>query len=38
MTIIVAGIDVSKNGLDVHAEGERCHFDNDKTGFRALNR
>ena len=28
MTIIVAGIDVSKNGLDVHAEGESRHFDN----------
>ena len=38
MTIIVAGIDVSENGLDVHAEGESRHFDNDKTGFRALNR
>ena len=37
-TPIVAGIDVSKAHLDVylHPDGAQHHFDNDKTGWRAL--
>jgi len=33
---IVAGIDVSKGRLDVHASGENENFPNDRNGFRAL--
>ena len=36
MTTIVAGIDVSKAFLDVHADGEDRRFDNGGTGFCAL--
>ena len=36
MTIVVAGIDVGKASLDVHAAGDDRRFDNDSTGFRAL--
>jgi len=32
----VAGIDVSKARLDVHASGENRSFANDRNGFRAL--
>ena len=36
MTTIVAGIDVSKATLDVHAGGSDRRFDNHRTGFCAL--
>ena len=36
MTTIVAGIDVSKATLDVHADGSDRRFDNHRTGFCAL--
>ena len=36
MATIVAGIDVSKAVLDVHAAGDDRIFDNTGTGFRAL--
>ena len=38
MSKVVAGIDVSKSSLDVHAAGkERC-FANDSTSWRALDK
>ena len=36
MTIVIAGVDVSKAVLDVHVKGVDRTFANDKTGFRAL--
>lgn len=38
MDKVVAGIDVSKASLDVHAAGEECCFANDSTSWRALAR
>ncbi len=36
MTNVVAGIDVSKDQLDVHVAGESRQFANQRTGYRAL--
>ncbi len=36
MTRVVAGIDVSKDGLDVHVAGEDRRFANQRAGYRAL--
>ena len=36
MAKVVAGIDVSKSSLDVHAVGEERCFANDRTSWRAL--
>ena len=36
MSRVVAGIDVSKGALDVHAAGEERRFANDGTSWRAL--
>ncbi len=36
MVKVVAGIDVSKASLDVHAAGEERRFANDATSWRAL--
>ena len=36
MTTVVAGIDVSKSKLDVHAAGEDRRFANQRGGYRAL--
>ncbi len=36
MSKVVAGIDVSKSSLDVHAAGEERCFANDRTSWRAL--
>ncbi len=36
--MIVAGIDVSKNELHAHAEGEDRRFANDGTGIGSLRR
>ena len=36
MTMVIAGVDVSKTVLDVHVDGADRTFANDRTGFRAL--
>ena len=36
MATVVAGIDVSKDRLDVHVAGQDGRFDNQRAGFRAL--
>ena len=36
MTTVVAGIDVSKDRLDVHVAGQDRRFDNGRAGYRAL--
>ena len=36
MTMVIAGVDVSKAVLDVHVDGVDRTFANDKAGFRAL--
>jgi len=36
MTTVVAGIDVSKDQLDVHVAGASRQFVNQRTGYRAL--
>ncbi|MCY4463609.1 MAG: transposase, partial [Albidovulum sp.] len=36
MTMVIAGVDVSKAALDVHVDGVDRTFANDRTGFRAL--
>ena len=36
MTIIVCGIDVSKDHLDAHVDGADRQFSNNSTGLRAL--
>ena len=38
MSKVVAGIDVSKSSLDVHAAGEERCFANDRTSWRALDK
>ncbi len=38
MAKVVAGIDVSKSSLDVHAAGEERCFANDRTSWRALDK
>ena len=35
MTMVIAGVDVSKAVLDVHVDGVDRTFANDRTGFRA---
>ena len=36
MATVVAGIDVSKEQLDVHVAGESRQFANQRAGYRAL--